>query len=150
MNTDPKAPRLNLFWDCLAANKSIDPKVLEELRASWDPQAWRPVGEILIRNGILSLTQVASLIGMQAGEPQLRIGDLAVREGLCSAAQVEQALESQRSSCPGPVELLLRDDRIDGEQLLDALLMYARFLEGRLLRNGQGSDIGLTPENSFA
>lgn len=138
MNSDNRPPVLDLFWDCLAASDSIDPTLLEELRESWTPDAWRPVGEILIRSGVLTLRQVAGLIGMQATEPHMRIGDLAVREGLCTAKQIEVALRVQRESCPGPVELLLRDDRVEGDQLLDALLMYARFLEGRLLRKTQG------------
>jgi hypothetical protein len=138
MNTKPEAPKLDIFWDCLARSVSIDPELVDELHSIWDPQAWRPVGEILIRKGVLSLKQVTSLIGIQAGEPQLRIGDLAVREGLCTAAQVREALDSQRAACPGPAELLLGDDRVDSEQLLDALLMYARYLEGRLLRKDQG------------
>lgn len=131
---ESRQPVLDLFWDCLESSNAIDAKLLAELRSSWTPDSWRPVGEILIREGTLTLRQVAGLIGMQADEPHMRIGDLAVREGLCTPEQIQHALKIQRDSCPGPVELLLRDDRIEGEELLDALLMYARYLEGRLLR----------------
>ncbi len=138
---DSRYPVLDLFWECLEASNAIDPKLLDEMRASWTPDSWRPLGEILMRNGSLSLHQVAGLIGMQADEPHMRIGDLAVREGLCTVAQVADALQIQRDSCPGPVEILLRDKHLNGEQLLDALLMYARYLEGRLLRRGTESEV---------
>jgi len=125
---------LDLFWDCLKTSSSLDPDLLAELRRSWTPESWRPLGEILVRSGSLTLRQVAGLIGMQATEPHMRIGDLALREGLCTLEQIEDALQQQRVMCPGPIELLMRDKRVDGEQLLDALVKYARSLEGRLMR----------------
>jgi hypothetical protein len=125
---------LDLFWDCLEASEAVDADLLAELRSSWTPDSWRPVGEILIRSGVLTLRQVAGLIGMQATEPHMRIGDLAIREALCTKEQIMDALRIQRASCPGPIEILMQDERIEGEELLDALLKYARFLEGRLLQ----------------
>lgn len=138
---DSPHPGLDSFWDCLKASNAVAPQLLAEIRASWTPDSWRPLGEILMRNGSLGLSQVARLIGMQSLEPHMRIGDLAVREGLCSAEQVEAALQMQREACPGPVEILLRDKHLNGEGLLDALLMYARYLEGRLLSRGVADDV---------
>jgi len=138
MAPDQRPLVLDLFWDSLVESEAINADLVEELRASWTPDSWRPIGEILIHGGVLSLRQVAGLIGMQATEPHMRIGDLAVREGLCSADQVAEALKTQRKTCPGPIEILMNDDRVEGEDLLDALLKYARYLEGRVLR-AQGS-----------
>lgn len=134
MTLDQRLFVIDQFWDCLAESEAVDPQLLSELRATWTPDSWQPLGEILIRSGVLTLKQVAGLIGMQATEPHMRIGDLAVREGLCDKEQLRVALEVQRKSCPGPIEVLLQSERVEGEELLDALLKYARFLEGKLFQ----------------
>lgn len=99
-----------------------------------------------MREGYLTLRQIAGLVGMQSEEPHMRLGDIAVREGLCTVEEIQKALAVQRESCPGPVEVLLRDPRIEGEDLLEALLMYARYLEGRVLRQHHGPDSAETLE----
>ena len=43
----------------------------------------------------------------------------------------------QRNSCPGPIDILLQDQRVSRDELLNALLRYVRFLEGRILSGQQ-------------
>ena len=122
-----------LFWDSLVASEAFDFELVAELKERWTPESWRPLGEVLLREGYLTMRQLGGLLGMQADEPHMRLGDLAVREGLCSVDAIEAALQLQRRSCPGPIELLLQDRRVDRDDLLDALLVYVRFLEGHVL-----------------
>jgi len=121
-----------IFWDCLESVEGIDPSLVEELRKQWTPTGWRPLGEILVRRKILTFAQVTHLIGLQLELPYLRIGELAVREGYCTMDDVQKALASQREEFPGPVELLVSDERLDRDAVLQALLAYSRVLEERV------------------
>ena len=122
-----------LLWESLATSGAISAELIQELKQRWTPDSWKPLGELLLRDGKLTVRQVAGLLGVQAEEPHVRIGDLAVREGFCSRAEIEQALQDQRDRCPGPIDILLQDQRVERDELLDALLRYVRFLEGRVL-----------------
>ncbi|MDF1798380.1 MAG: hypothetical protein P1V81_04330 [Planctomycetota bacterium] len=125
-----------LFWESLATSGVLAKRLVEELRSRWTPEAWRPMGEVMVREGLLTVRQASGLLAMQAKEPSMRFGELAVRESLCSNAELEGALELQRRICPGPIEILLEDERVRGEDLVAALLRYVRFLEGRLQLSG--------------
>ena len=63
---------------------------------------------------------------------QQEVGELAVREGYCTMDDVQKALASQREEFPGPVELLVSDERLDRDAVLQALLAYSRVLEERV------------------
>lgn len=121
-----------IFWDCLESVEGIDPALVDELRQKWTPTGWRPLGEILVRRKILTFAQVTQLIGLQLDVPYMRIGELAVREGYCTMDDVQKALASQREEFPGPVELLVSDERLDRDAVLQALLAYSRVLEERV------------------
>lgn len=131
----PLAPEPH-FWDYLIQVGALDQELVSEYR---DPTArpWRQLGEILIREGLLSIKQVSSLLGMQADEPAMRIGDLAVREGMLSREQIDDALRIQRQSSPHPLELLAGDERIEQQSLFMGLVGYVRHLEG-LVHNLRG------------
>ncbi len=122
-----------LLWESLATSGAISAELIDDLKERWTPLSWKPLGEILLREGKLTVRQIAGLLGMQASEPERRIGDLAVREGLCTRADIEAALDTQRRTCPGPIDILLQDGRVNRDDLLDALLRYVRFLEGKVL-----------------
>lgn len=122
-----------LFWDSLVEAGTLDAGLIFELKKSWNPGVWRPLGEVLIRRKILTLKQVAGLISLQVDEPNIRIGDLAIREGYCTPQQLEEALDAQREACPGPIEILMRDGSAKPDDLLTTLMIYVRFLEGRIL-----------------
>ncbi len=129
-----------MFWDCLVEAGTLDARLISELKESWNPGSWKPLGEVLIRNKVLTLSQVAGLIGIQADEPNMRLGDLAIREGLCTLEGLADALDEQRRACPGPIEILMRDGDVGSDELLDTLLTYVRFLEGKLLGEKKRSE----------
>ena len=51
---------------------------------------------------------------------------------MCTAEQLADALSEQRSISPHPIELLLRDPRIEKAGFFGTLIEYVRWLEGRL------------------
>ena len=130
-----------ILWDCLASIEGVSSEVVQELRQRWNPADWRPIGELLVRRKALSFSQVSHLIRLQLDQPYMRLGELAVREGYCTMEQVQQALDVQRKEFPGPIELLIDDDRLDRDIVLQALVAYSRMLEERVrsfVENGLG------------
>ncbi len=91
-----------------------------------------PVGQILLHEGHLSVRQVMQVLAIQADSPQLRFGEIAVREGFVDTLQLQAALERQVVLRRHPIDALRRSGAIPiGE--LDSLMMdYVRFLELQL------------------
>lgn len=94
--------------------------------------SWVPLGKILRQQGSLTMGQLMDLLQEQASTPSLRLGHLALQLGMCSAAELERALRTQRESSPHVIELLLREEHCDPAQLCRALARYVRQLEERL------------------
>jgi len=94
--------------------------------------SWIPLGKVLRQQGSLTMGQLMDLLQEQASSPTLRIGQLAMQLGMCSAAEVERALRTQRDSSPHVIELLLREGHCDPEKLCRVLSRYVRDLEERL------------------
>lgn len=117
------------FWEILTELGVFEASHLSEFRRN-HRRPWRQLGEILIRQGALSVKQVGGLLNMQVDEPHMRIGDLAVREGLIDEVQLAKALGAQRRSSPHPLELLAEDDRAPSGSAFQALVAYVRHLEG--------------------
>jgi hypothetical protein len=93
---------------------------------------WIPLGKILRQQGHLTMGQLMELLQLQAREPDILIGELAVRQGQCSRQDVAEALRIQSDTSPHPLELLLQDRTCDHDRLLAALATYVRRLEARL------------------
>lgn len=121
------------FWEFLTRRTRIDPEILEEYRVE-HRKMWRPLGATLIKLGILTWEEVTHLLRIQADEPHVRIGELAVREGLCRGEELDEAIRYHAIRHPHPFELLARDPRLDERVVFDALVGYARHLEGRVTR----------------
>lgn len=119
------------FWQQLLDAGVLDEDLANEFDRAANA-AWTPIGKLLVQSGALSMAQLMSLLGMQADEPYVRLGDLAIREGFCDLEQIRGAVEEQQRSCPHPVELLLADSRIDNGTLFGPLIDYMRWLESRL------------------
>ncbi len=119
------------FWRYMVEAGAVDSELAEEF-ASCSRSKWVPLGQVLIQRDVLDISQVMGLLKMQADEPELRLGDLAIREGLCSHEQVRDALAEQRSMSPHPIEMILRDKRLEPGSFFGPLIAYVRFLEGRL------------------
>ena len=103
------------FWQELVDHGALDRQLVTEYQVTLAMKPWRPLGQVLLEEGLLTLKQVAALVGMQADEPGVRLGDLAVRE-----------------ESPGPIELMLRDHRVDDDAMVNALVGYLQHLEGKV------------------
>lgn len=119
---------LDDFWQ-LVGEEGLDPGLVAEFQRMGEDRPWQPLGRVLIDLGHLTFSQATAVLRIQADEPQTRFGDLAVREGFCSLGQVEEALAHQRANHPGPLELMLRDERLESTALVDMLAAYVRHLE---------------------
>jgi len=133
---EERIPPDQKLWEYLSRVVGFDAELEEEYRATLEKR-WIPLGEVLLREGIIRVSQMMTLLDMQVDEPHLRIGDLAVREGFCTHESIQRALGIQREQSPHPVELLLQDSRMDQASLFDGVLSYVRHLEGLVhsLRN---------------
>jgi hypothetical protein len=93
---------------------------------------WVPLGKVLRQQGHLTMGQLMELLQLQAREPDTLLGELAVRAGLCTRAELTEALRIQSETSPHPIDLLLQDGECDHERLVAALATYVRRLESRL------------------
>jgi hypothetical protein len=94
--------------------------------------AWKPIGQILKEQGHLTGDQVFRLLQMQADEPHLLLGELAVRESMCKEKHVQEALSIQRETSPHLIERILEESSCDPTRLLRVLVRYVRQLEARI------------------
>jgi hypothetical protein len=95
-------------------------------------ESWIPLGEVLRQQGNLSTAQLMDLVQMQACEPHFRLGELAVREGLCSERDILDAIQLQRESNPHALEILLSEIECDRERLWRVVIRYVRQIESRI------------------
>ncbi len=87
------------------------------------------LGQQLLKDRILTVAQIMKVLDLQAIEPEIKIGELAIREGMLDQAQLEAALAKQKSSTPHPAELILKEGALRREDLLEALIGYIKRLE---------------------
>lgn len=129
------------FWSEIVQHHVLSLDRVAAYRDAANPDRWVPLGRILIREGYLSVRQVMGLVSMQAEEPRMRIGDLAVREGLCTREEIQECLAIQSRLSPGPIQLVLRDGHAASDRLVNALVGYIHYLEGRLEEAESGEDL---------
>jgi hypothetical protein len=118
--------------DMLVEEGLISSSAVLEIQAKASA-AWVPIGMFLRQRGHLTMKQLIHLLELQTSEPYVRLGELAVREGLCTEEDVPEALRLQREASPHPLDLLLSEPRCDREQLCRVLIRYIRQLEPRTL-----------------
>lgn len=116
------------LFDILVRERLLDAEQAEQLRRRAQAE-WQPLGKVLRQRGYLNMEQLIELLDRQAREPRTQLGELAVRAGHCTRAQLDECLARQRELSPHPVELLLREQGVDPERLLRALIPYLRELE---------------------
>lgn len=121
------------LWQELVEQRSIRPDLVEDFRRTSADRPWIPLGRILVDEGHLTEQQHDGIVRIKLAEPAARFGDLAIREGFCTVEQVESALAVQSRMSPGPIELILRDERTDRDAVFTALLRYVHHLEGRVI-----------------
>jgi len=95
-------------------------------------EEWIPIGELLRSQGRLTTNQLMDLVQIQAGEPHLRLGEIAVRAGFCTEDEVVEAVVMQRLSNPHPLELVLADYPCDRDKLWNVVIRYVKQLESRI------------------
>lgn len=120
------------FWSEIIENHVLSSERVDAYRKASMGGEWMPLGKILIREGFLTVKQVMGIVSMQATEPHLRLGDLAVREGFCTTEDIEKCLAIQQRLSPGPIQTVLQDKDVSQDRLVNALVGYVHFLEGRL------------------
>lgn len=76
--------------------------------------------------------QLMDILQVQTAEPHLRVGEIAVRQGLCTEDDVREVLRIQRETSLHPLEVLLGDPGCDRDRLLKGVVKYVRLLENQL------------------
>ena len=110
---------------------------------------WIPLGKILRQQNLVSMGELIDILQMQDVEPLVPLGEIAVREGYCSAADVERALKLQLELSPNVIEILLREEHCDPLRLCTALALYVRQLEQRLREYQPERERAVTGGSSF-
>ena len=113
-----------------------------------------PIGRIFVRARMLTVKQLMELLHEQVESPGLRLGELGVRKGWLSSADVREALDEQARESPHQAALLL--NALPSGDWQEAMIAYIRHLESRVqtsgspdvcgrlqARDGAGSDFGI-------
>src|SRR3982750_1034081 len=114
---------------CLREENVLAGEVLDRLEGRSN-ETVMPLGVILRQRGKLTMAQLIELSHMQSGNPRLRLGELAVSKGGCTAAEVDEAWAVQRK--PHVIDLVTAEQGCDSSALVRALVRYAKMLEERL------------------
>lgn len=88
-----------------------------------------PIGRVLINNGRLRIKQVMTILEEQADNPSLLFGEIAIRQGVLTPAEVDEALCEQASASSHPADILVREKLVDSDKLLPAVVDYLKLLE---------------------
>jgi hypothetical protein len=117
--------------DMLVLEGLTSPSTAWKLRSKVQ-ESWLPIGRILRQRGRLTMDQMTRLLVMQTSEPNLRIGELAVREGYCTEEDIDEALRLQREASPHALEVFLKEVPCDREKVIEVMIRYIRHLEARM------------------
>lgn len=82
------------------------------------------LGHLLLRKRVLTIRQLMRALALQADEPQMRVGEIVVREGYATSEDVDRALEEQRTSRRTALELLFESRRLAPETLIAAISLF--------------------------
>ena len=96
-------------------------------------ETWIPLGTILRKKGALTAAQLVELLQVQSQDPRSRLGEVAVQRGYCTAAEVDDALRTQRELSPHVLDLVAESADVEPARLLRAVTRYVRGLEARVL-----------------
>lgn len=96
------------------------------LRAS---QERAPIGQLLIRRGVLKIREVMKVLELQSETPGVLFGDLAVRSGFLSARDLEDILEYQRNHRLHQIEIIYAEKLMSEARCFHLVVSYIRYLE---------------------
>jgi hypothetical protein len=122
MTTLTQSPPTSL-WDRLLEAGILDQEEVREL-ASKAEFEWAPLGQVLVREGFLTVRRVMELLEKQADDPDKRLGALAVESGYCSPADIDRALSIQKAIRRHPIEVLLEEHADLGTELFEVIGSY--------------------------
>ncbi|MFT7677888.1 MAG: hypothetical protein ACI8QC_001874 [Planctomycetota bacterium] len=120
------------FWDQVAAHEVLSTEKIEDYHERMCTTSRLPLGALLIKKKFITIRQIMRLLTMQMDEPHMHIGDLAVREGHCTTAQIDVCLSIQQEAQPNPIDQMLRDPDLNQASMLKALTAYIHHLEQSL------------------
>ncbi len=84
---------------------------------------------VLVETKKLRIRDIAKILSAQSEEPCCLFGDAAVRIGICTHEEIQEALEYQQKNCPHVLDLAMEDERVDQKVLMQALRRYLRHAE---------------------
>lgn len=115
------------FCDYMARYHLLPMEVIVELRrGTRAPQ----LGKILLDRRAMDVRQVMQIVSLQADEPRMRFGELAIRAGFIDEHELISALRDQRMMRRHPSEIILERGLMKRSALLRALIGYTTLLEG--------------------
>jgi urease accessory protein UreF len=85
----------------------------------------RWLGDVLVAQGALKASEIATIRSHQRRTPGTRFGALALQLGMVSVQQIEAALAQQRRTRAHPVCVVLTMDVVDDAAMHQALLDYS-------------------------
>lgn len=88
-----------------------------------------PIGQLLIRRGVLRVKEVMKVLELQAETPGVRFGDLAVQAGYLTARELESVLAYQRSHRLHQVEIIYSENLMGETRCSHLVISYIRYLE---------------------
>ena len=112
----------------LVKTKACTEDVADELvKASLEQ--WIPLGMILVKRKKLRIRDLSRILSYQALNPRELFGDVAVLLGICTEADITDALRHQDMHCPHVLDLALHDERVDQARLMQAIRLHIRGVE---------------------
>jgi hypothetical protein len=116
------------FLGFLVRQGSLTSDQVGELRKNLEVGS-APIGRLLMMLGYLDAKDIVRILELKRQSPQLRFGELAVREGLVTSEQLAIALRRQWKT-PRSQPELVRDSKLLSEEVWSqAMIDYVSFLE---------------------
>lgn len=120
------------LWAELVAHGVLERELVEAFRLATPGDPWVPLGKVMLDEGVITLRQVMDVLAAQSAAPEARFGEIAVRDGHCTVADVRRCLDIQARETPGSIEYALADVDVPPGRVIAALASYARYLERRI------------------
>lgn len=89
----------------------------------------KPLGQLLVINGDMTVAQVMRVLDSQVDTPHKRFGELAVEAGHITTVTLETALRQQQSEQKHQIEVARQEGEISPRTLEEIIPAYVRLLE---------------------
>ncbi len=88
-----------------------------------------PIGQLLLQSIFLSMKQVMAVLAAQADAPGEKFGQIAVRRGMITLRQLEDALRLQRMTKRHMIEIVATMGLFSTAVFIELTVIYASLLE---------------------